>query len=148
MCKKQHQRETLDRAAQKETGSFLDRGHLFPLWLHPSSACRPLTAMGIDGGERSSAWLRAAAELERTENTHTAECFKMSHSRSEGGTESRSVGILSRLFAVIVSWMCRMDVQWSQNGRFGLETEFLKKARARVYFPTSCLPSAQSVFVL
>lgn len=69
---------------------------------------------------RTSTKREKAAEPERTENTHAAECFKMSHSGTAGGVQW---GLFSRLFAVIISWMCRMNMQWSQGGRFGLENE-------------------------
>lgn len=95
--------------------SFLDCGNLFSLWLHPSSACCPLTVMGIDGGEINPQDLQCCSVQPlswKRQNTHAAECFKMCHFRTECVTESRSVGILSILFAVIISWMCIMGVKW------------------------------------
>lgn len=64
-----------------------------------------------------------------------------------------SVGTLSRLFSVIISWMCRMNMQWSQGEGFGLENESLKKKTTKKRPESGCIfqlpaspPPSQSLF--
>lgn len=56
---------------------------------------------------RNSTKRTKAAELERTEVTHAAECFQMSHSRTGGGAEWSSVGESFQ----IICWYHLMSVQ-------------------------------------